>query len=128
MAAQYDIVIRCDRDYYYPVKVQTSLSNPANFTSYLPVLTIKKSVNDPDASALFKSFPWYSNLPFGSFTFKVPRATSNGWWLFSPSGSGAVSTTIVYDVSVQDASAIPNWVTLIEGGVSLLPPVTRTIP
>jgi hypothetical protein len=128
MATDYDITIETDRDYYFPVSIVTYEQNPANLSGYTCVMTIKKSIGDPDSSALFKSGPWSQNLPFGQFSFKVPRATSKGWWLYPPSGSGPVSTAIVYDVAVQDVAQTPNWTTLLSGSVTILPAVTQSIP
>jgi hypothetical protein len=129
VAVPYNITVRADRDYYLPVNVQTGLGNPANLTGYLPVMTVKANIYDDDAHALFKSGPYTSNLPFGSFAFHIPRATNNGWWKAPPSGSGAISTVMVYDVSCADAATpAPNWNTLVEGSVTVVGPVTRTIP
>jgi hypothetical protein len=128
VAVKYDITVRADRDFYLPITVQTTLGNPASLTSYIPVMTVKSTVNDPDAKALYKSQPWAANLPVGQFTFKIPRATNNAWYVAPPSGSGPVSSTIVYDVAMQDVAPVKNWVTLLEGGVTIIPPVTRSIP
>jgi hypothetical protein len=128
VAVQYNIVVRADRDYYLPVQVQTSQGNPANLTGYIVTMTVKKQVSDDDAHALFKSQPYVSNLSLGQFSFHIPRATNNAWWLNPPSGSGPVSSVIVYDVSCQDSAASPNWSTLVEGGVSVIGPVTRSLP
>ena len=116
--------MRCDRDYYLPISVQTTQNNPAGLTGYLAVMTVKKAITDMDAAALYKGAPWASNLGFGQFTFKIPRTTNNAWFV----GSGPVSSTIVYDVSLQDVAAVPNWVTLVEGAVTVIPAVTKTIP
>lgn len=124
MAVKYDIVVRCDRDYYLPISVQTSQNNPAGLSGYLCVMTVKKSVVDSDASALFKGQPWSSNLSFGQMTFKIPRGTNNAWYV----GSGPIASSIVYDVTVQDTATVANWTTLVEGNVTVIPPVTKTVP
>jgi hypothetical protein len=128
MAVTYNITVRADRDYYLPITVQTDLNNPAGLTGYICVMTVKRTVNDPDAAALFKGQPFSSNLGLGRFTFHIPRAINNTWWVSPPSGSGPVSTSIAYDVSVQDSAPSPNWVTLLEGSVTVIAPLTRTIP
>jgi hypothetical protein len=124
----YPIVVEANRDFYLPVNLTSSLGNPANLSSYLCMMTVKKAVTDTDANALYKSAPWSQNLPFGSFTFKISRTQNKGWYLMPPSGSGPISTTIVYDVSVQDAAAVPNWTTLMTGPVSVVAVVTQSIP
>jgi hypothetical protein len=123
MAAEYNITVRADRDFWLPIHVQTGEGNPCNFTGYTIVLTVKGSINDADASALFKSAPYTSSLQFGTFTFRIPRATNNAWW----TPSGAITSTMVYDCSCQDVSAPANWATLLEGTVSVIGPVTRTV-
>jgi hypothetical protein len=124
----YPIVVEANRDFYLPVNLTSALGNPANLTSYLPVMTVKKAITDTDANALYKSSPWSQNLPFGLFTFKISRTQNKNWWLMPPSGSGPVSSTIVYDVSVQDAAATPNWTTLMSGSVTVVAVVTQSIP
>ena len=128
MTLEYDITIPTDRDYYFPVSIVTYEQNPANLTGYLLTMTVKKSINDPDSSALYKGAPWSNNLQFGNFTFKIPRATNKGWYLYPPSGSGPISTTIVYDVTAQDVATVPNWTTLMYGNVTVQPAVTISIP
>lgn len=126
MAVTYNLTIRADRDYFLPVTVVTQQGNPANMTNYLVTMTVKNSVNDADNVALFKSStPYAVNLPFGTFTFKIPRSVTNVWWV---APSGPISTTMVYDVSCQDIATVQNWSTLLEGSVTVIGPVTRTIP
>jgi hypothetical protein len=125
MAVSYDIEVRQNRDFYLPVSVVTADTFfPANLSNYLPVMTVKAHVTDSDAAALYKGPPWGSNLPFGQFTFRIARSVNNLWW----AGSGPVSTSIVYDVSVQDTAMTPDWVTLVEGNVTVVPAVTKSIP
>jgi hypothetical protein len=49
MAVKYDITVRCDRDYYLPIAVQTGQNNPAGLTGYIAVMTVKAHVTDSDA-------------------------------------------------------------------------------
>jgi len=125
VAAEFPIVVRTDRDFWLPVTVVTALGNPANMQGYQIEMTVKKVQTDSDAAALFKSPPVITNLVFGQFTFHIPRAVNSPWW--APSG-GPVTTTIVYDVSCLDIAIPPNMITLIEGPVSLIGPVTVSIP
>jgi hypothetical protein len=126
VSVEYDITVQADRDYYLPISLVTDQNNPANLTGYIVTMCVKKTINDPDASALFKSAPSWTNLPFGKFTFHVPRATNNAWWI---PGSGQITNTIVYDVAVQDiATPTPNWVTLVTGNVTVMGPISRSIP
>lgn len=125
MAIQHDITVDADRDYYLSVILQTGLTNPANLTGYIVTMAVKKSINDADAQALFKSQPYWSNLPFGQFIFHIPRTTNNAWWI---PGSGPITATIVYDVAAQDAAPSPNWITFVTGNVTVNGPVSRTIP
>ena len=129
MAVTYNLTVRADRDYYLPVSVITGEGHPADFSGYQVTMTVKKTINDDDATALFKSStPFASRLDFGEFTFKIPRSTNNSWWVAPPSGSGAISSVMVYDVTVQDVAAPPNWTTMLEGSVTVIGPVTRIIP
>ena len=125
MAVQYDIEIRADRDFYLPISVVSEQNNPSDFTGYLPVMTVKTNLAQADASALYHGGPWSQNLSFGQFTFKIARSVNAAWFV----GSGPISTSVVYDVVVQDTAAIAvNWVTLVEGNVSIIGPVTKAIP
>jgi hypothetical protein len=125
MAVQYDITVRADRDFYLPVSLVSEQNNPSNLAGYLPVMTVKKALSDADAQALYKGGPWSQNLSFGQFTFKIPRGTNAAWFV----GSGPIASSVVYDVSIQDTAAIAvNWVTLVEGAVTIIGPVTKTIP
>jgi hypothetical protein len=128
MAAVFNITVRAGREFYLPVNVVTALGNPANMSGYQLEMTIKKAQGDTDAQALYKSAPWVKNLAFGQFTFQVTRAQNAGWWVAPPSGSGALSSTMVYDVSCLDVAIPPNMVTLLEGSVGMIGPVTVTIP
>ena len=128
MAAQNDIVVRAGRDFYLNVEMITGLGNPANLTGFQLEMTVKKVQGDPDSLALYKGVPSLSNLPFGTFSFHIPRTQNAGWWVPPPSGSGALTSTMVYDVSCLDINLVPNMITLIEGAVSVIGPVTVTIP
>jgi hypothetical protein len=128
MAAENDITVRADRDFYLNCALITALGNPANLTGYQIEMTVKKVQADPDSLALYKGLPWVANLPFGQFTFHIPRAQNAGWWVITPSGSGPITSTIVYDVSCLDIAIPPNMVTLMEGSVSIIGPVTVNIP
>ena len=128
MAAVFNITVRADREFYLPVNVVTALGNPANMTGYQLAMTIKKAQGDSDAKALYKAAPWVKNLGFGQFTFQVTRTQNAGWWVAPPSGSGAITSTMVYDVSCLDIAAPPNMVTLLEGSVAVIGPVTLSIP
>jgi hypothetical protein len=120
--------VRADREFYLPVNIITALGNPANLTGYQPTMTVKKKQGDGDALALYKSAPWVKNLSFGQFTFQITRTQNAGWWVPPPSGSGALTTTMVYDVTTLDIATPPNLVTLLEGTVSVIGPVTVSIP
>jgi hypothetical protein len=125
VAVQYNIIVRADRDFYLPVSLVSEQNNPSNLTGYLPVMTVKTNLAQADAAALYHGGPWSQNLAFGQFTFKIPRGTNANWFV----GSGPISTSVVYDVSVQDTAALAtNWVTLVEGSVTIIGPVTKTIP
>ena len=124
MAAEYNITVRADRDFYLPISVVTAATNPVGLTDYLAVMTVKAHIADSDAQALYKGPPWSSNLGFGQMTFKIGRATNASWFV----GSGPVSSSIVYDVAVQDVAMQPNWITLMEGSVTVIGPVTKSIP
>jgi hypothetical protein len=128
MAAEFNITVRADRDFYLPVTVITGLGNPANMTGYQLEMTIKKAQGDPDSLALFKAPPYLTNLAFGQFSFHIKPAQNSGWWVAPPSGSGALTTTMVYDVTCLDIAIPPNMVTLLEGAVSMIGPVTVSIP
>lgn len=130
MAAEFNITVRAGRDFYLPVKLITALGNPANLTNYQLEMTVKKLQSDPDSSALYKGGPGWINLAFGHFTFHITPAENSGWWEVSTPGSpGApISNTIVYDVSCLDIANPPNFVTLLEGTVGILGPVTGSIP
>jgi hypothetical protein len=125
VAAEFDITVRTDRDFYLPVTVVTALGNPANLTGYQIEMTVKAHQTDTDSAALYKGSPWLSKLPFGQFTFHIPRTQNSSWWQAS---GGPISMTIVYDVACLDIAIPPNMVTLLEGGVTLIGPVTQTIP
>ena len=123
-----DVVVYCGRDFYLSVTNQTAAGNPFDMTGYNAVLTVKANINDPDNRALYQGGPWSSNLPFGALSFKIPHSTTGQWWKAPPSGSGAVSTVAVYDVSYADAANPRNWSTMLYGNVSLQQPVTIVIP
>jgi|SRR5215472_6946876 len=124
MATEFNITVRADRDFYLPVSVVTALGNPADLTNYQIELTVKKVQTDPDAAALYKQPPATKDLPFGQFTFHITAAENAGWWV-----SGApISTTMVYDVACLDIAIPPNLVTLMEGTVAVIGPVTVAIP
>jgi hypothetical protein len=125
VAAEFDIVVRTDRDFYLPVTVVTALGNPANLAGYQIEMTVKKVQTDMDGAALYKSPPWISNLTFGQFTFHIARTQNSSWWQAS---GGPISTTIAYDVACLDIAIPPNMVTLLEGAVTLIGPITQTIP
>ena|SRR5215472_5497680 len=124
MATEFNITVRADRDFYLPVSVVTALGNPADLTNFQPMMTVKKVQTDPDASALYKQAPTVENLPFGKFTFHITPTQNSGWWI----GGAPVTTTIVYDVSTLDIAIPPNLVTLMEGTVAVIGPVTVAIP
>jgi hypothetical protein len=129
MTIDHDIVVEANRDFYLPVNLTSAGGNPANLTGYLATMTVKKAITDSDAAALYKSAPWAQNLPMGAMTFKIARTQNKNWWLMPPSGSGPVSTAMVYDVSVQDTAAgAPNWTTLMSGSVTVVAVVTQSIP
>jgi hypothetical protein len=128
MATQFNITVRASRDFYLPVTILTALDNPANLTGYQVVMTVKKAQGDPDSLALFKAPPYLSNLALGQFAFHITPAQNKTWWVAPPSGSGALTATMVYDVSCLDIAIPPNIVTLLEGSVSVIGPVTVTIP
>lgn len=128
MAAEFNVTVRADRDFYLPVVMVTGLGNPANLTGFNLMMTVKKTQGDTDATALYKGAPWTANLPFGQFTFHVARTVTALWWVAPPSGSGPLTSTMVYDVSCLDIAAPPNMITLLEGSVSVIGPVTVTIP
>jgi hypothetical protein len=123
-----DVTVYCGRDFYLSVTNSTAQGNPFSMVGYSAVLTIKARINDSDAAALYQGAPWSSNLAFGELTFKVPHLTTAAWWKTPPAGSGAISTTCVYDVSYADAASPKNWSTMLTGAVSLAQPVTVVIP
>jgi hypothetical protein len=127
--ANLDIRINCGRDFYISLTNQTAAGHPWDMRGYAAVMTVKAHIDDSDANALFQSVPYWSDLAFGKLSFKLPHETTGNWWLASPSGSGAVSTACVYDISYAD-NAIPtkNWSTMLSGAVNLEQPVTIVIP
>jgi hypothetical protein len=127
--ATLDIKVTCGRDFYISVTNQTTAGNPWDMRDYIAVMTVKAHIDDPDSKALFQSDPYWSDLGFGKLSFKISHAVSGGWWLPSPSGSGAVSTACVYDVAYADnATPQKNWSTMLSGAVNLEQPVTVVIP
>jgi len=128
MAAENDIVVEADRDFYLNCQMITGLGNPANMAGFQIMMTVKKIQSDPDTLALYKAAPAVSNLAFGQFSFHISHSQNAGWWLVPPSGSGAITQTMVYDVSCLDIAIPPNLITLIEGGVTVTGPVTISIP
>ena len=128
MAVQNNIVVRADRDFYLNCEMVTALGNPANLLGYQIEMTVKKVQGDPDSLSLYKGLPWVANLPFGQFTFHITAAQTKPWWVNTASGSGPITNSVVYDVSCLDIAIPPNFVTLIEGAVSIIGPVTQSIP
>jgi hypothetical protein len=128
MAAEFDIIVRADRDFYLPLQMITSLGNPANLTNFQLKMTVKQAQGDPDAIALFAGTPiGGANLAFGIFTFHITPTQNQSWWVSTPGEIGApLSTTMVYDVSCKDLDN--NFITLMEGSVGVIGPVTVAIP
>jgi hypothetical protein len=123
-AAQKDLTIICGRDFFLAITNQTELANPFSLTGYIAVLTVKKVISDPDASALYQGTPFSASLDFGQLTFKIPHTVTTNWW----TGGAPVSTTVVYDVAYADTGSPKNWSTVLYGAVILQEPVTIAIP
>ena len=121
--AKLDIAVTCGRDFYISLTNQTSLGNPWDLRGYVTWMTVKASINDPDASALFSSGPYASDLGFGKVSFKLPHETTINWWT---AGTGPVSANAVYDIAYSDVNH--NFSTVLSGVVTLLQSVTISIP
>jgi hypothetical protein len=127
MAATFDITVRADRDFWLPVYLQTFRGNPLNMTGFTVVMTVKDSLGDTDAQAMYKSepHPQHNLLGFGYCAFKITHEQCASWW--KPDGSGPIADTIIYDVSCQDIATPPTWATLLEGSVTIIGPVTLDV-
>jgi hypothetical protein len=124
--AKLDIEVICGRDFYLAIQNQTAAGNPWDLRGYLTYMTVKASINDPDASALYQGAPYSANPGFGQLTFQLSHALTGPWW---PPGSGPISTAIVYDVAyADDATPVRNWNTVLSGAVTLAQPVAEVIP
>jgi len=125
MATEFPIEVEAGRDFYLNCAMQTGLKNPANCTGFQLKMTVKKVQTDSDANALFQGTPIVgADLAFGKFSFHMTPAQTNPFWV----NGAPVTDTIVYDVSTLDIANPPNFVTLIEGPVSVVGPVTEAIP
>lgn len=131
MAAEFPITVRAGRDFYLRCNMVTALGNPANLTGYQIEMTVKGAQGDTDANALYKQAPWFLNLPIGQFYFHITPTQNSPWWVV-PSGDNAngapITSTMVYDVSCLDIADPSNLITLMEGSVGVIGPVTVTIP
>jgi hypothetical protein len=125
--ATLDLTVVCARDFYLSITNQTAAGKPFAIVNYVAVMTVKTSIDDPDANALYQGGPWATDYGFGKLTFKLAHDLTGSWW--PPGSGGPVSTAVVYDVAYADAATPErNWNTILSGAVHLEQPVTVVIP
>jgi len=111
--------IRIGRDWIINISEKTPLGNPLPLTGYTIELCIKKNLSDADNQSLYKSATLFSpNLPFGTYSFWIPSATTVGYTSYGP--------IVNYEIIYKDPTGFTQ--TRFAGTIPLTPSITTIIP